>query len=458
MVVTIGIIGVSAIGIIGAKEIDRVATSASVQMVDSVLRDRQRNLARLVIDYAWWDETVENLITDPDLDWADINIGENFFEGFDIPLTLAIGGADTLVYVSDNGKRHDPSDYAGYLPGLSNIVAAARKSPVKTPEPSAGFVKIGNITYIVAAGIITPFEKWHPTYGSLTHKPVLVSLIPLDEDRLRIIAESYSLSDLTLHTSDVAAPAQTTTLQLRDFEGNVIANVAWKIEMPGSTMVENFTPGAIVILLIVIGVGVLFFRATTAANTYLHQQNDRLSTLSGELQKANSELESLSFRDGLTEIGNRRRFDEAIVTEWRRSARERLPLSLIFIDVDLFKNFNSEYGHAVGDNCLRYIAQAISASSNRASDTVARYGGEEFVILLPGVMLDGAVKIAETARSNVDALNIPHAGSDVADHVTISIGVASMLPAEGGDWKDLVKKADQKLYQAKSAGRNNVAS
>jgi diguanylate cyclase (GGDEF)-like protein/PAS domain S-box-containing protein len=174
-----------------------------------------------------------------------------------------------------------------------------------------------------------------------------------------------------------------------------------------------------------------------------------------QLAEANQQLNRLARQDGLTGAANRRHFDETLDAEFRRAKRDGSPLSLIMIDVDRFKLFNDRYGHPAGDDCLRKVAGAIKNLPVRAADLVARYGGEELAILLPGTPEAGATILAERARSAVRGLAIPHAGSE-ARLVTISLGVATLVPQQSGQPDDLVIAADKALYRAKEGGRDRV--
>lgn len=166
-------------------------------------------------------------------------------------------------------------------------------------------------------------------------------------------------------------------------------------------------------------------------------------------------LETLAGKDGLTEIDNRRSFDEMLEKEWRRSGRNGLPLSLAMIDVDFFKPFNDNYGHAHGDQALRTVANVLTWQLHRPADMAARYGGEEFVFLFPDTDAEGAKALAEKTRSAMAALALPHAHSPVAPHLTLSIGGATMIGSDGSPLA-LVEAADRLLYQAKAQGRNRV--
>ncbi|WP_107668967.1 diguanylate cyclase domain-containing protein [Cyanothece sp. BG0011] len=175
-----------------------------------------------------------------------------------------------------------------------------------------------------------------------------------------------------------------------------------------------------------------------------------------ELQQALRKLKSLVNLDGLTQIFNRRYFDEALYREWQRGRREKSEISLIICDVDYFKIYNETYGHLGGDSCLQTVAQTIRRQVKRPSDVVARYGGEEFVILLPNTDLNGALILAEMIRNAIETMNIPHENSLVSDHVTISMGVSCKIPKQIEQYQELIKEADNALYEAKENGRNCI--
>jgi diguanylate cyclase (GGDEF)-like protein len=174
--------------------------------------------------------------------------------------------------------------------------------------------------------------------------------------------------------------------------------------------------------------------------------------LQGDLLRASALL------DGLTGVANRRKFDEDVQTDWRQCLRETAPLSLVLIDIDYFKLYNDRYGHQAGDNCLKLVAKALAETLRRPYDKLARYGGEEFACLLPKTELAGASAIAERMQTRVSGLRVEHLGSDVDQVVTISLGVASMVPTPSITPELLLKAADQQLYEAKRTGRARVCA
>jgi len=174
------------------------------------------------------------------------------------------------------------------------------------------------------------------------------------------------------------------------------------------------------------------------------------------LEEANKKLQYLANIDGLTQIANRRSFDETLNREWCRATREQQPLSLILCDVDYFKAYNDYYGHLQGDECLIQVAQAISQVVRRPADLVARYGGEEFVVILPNTDGSGAVQVAQLIQEQIRQLQSPHVKSDVSPYITLSLGISSIIQSCKMSSEQLVNAADRALYQAKQQGRNQI--
>ena len=172
------------------------------------------------------------------------------------------------------------------------------------------------------------------------------------------------------------------------------------------------------------------------------------------LEASNQRLAQQTHMDELTSLANRRRFYQALTTEWQRAARSAAPLSLLMVDIDHFKKYNDNYGHLAGDECLRQVAGVLNRCVRRAGELVARYGGEEFVLLLPGADMAHACEVAQICLDLMDKESVPHAASPTAALVTLSIGVACAMPdAMLDDPASLVNAADAAMYRAKSSGR-----
>lgn len=198
--------------------------------------------------------------------------------------------------------------------------------------------------------------------------------------------------------------------------------------------------------------------AKVRAMQRIAQMRYSLLVLTRRLDEANRELTRLSAVDGLTGIANRRQFDEFLGREWARGMRHESEISLLMCDIDFFKQYNDLYGHPAGDECLRRVAEALSARLKRPTDLVARYGGEEFAAILPDTSAEGALQLADAMRDDIERLAIPHAAGK-GGVVTLSVGAAWRMPnRDTPSSSSLLKAADEALYQAKYAGRNCVVA
>jgi diguanylate cyclase (GGDEF)-like protein len=176
------------------------------------------------------------------------------------------------------------------------------------------------------------------------------------------------------------------------------------------------------------------------------------------MKHAEAALRDLAGLDGLTGLPNRRTFDDVLAKEWSRSSRSGAPLSLLMIDIDHFKRFNDNFGHAGGDKCLETIANVIANSVRRIGDLPARYGGEEFALILPATDIHGALIVAENLRRSVEAREIRHPGNSASPFVTASIGAAAVLAPPNANAGEIIRFADQALYRAKALGRNRACA
>lgn len=194
-------------------------------------------------------------------------------------------------------------------------------------------------------------------------------------------------------------------------------------------------------------------RSLQIQNAKLQREIEQRQRAEAALQTANQELQRLATLDSLTQIANRRRFDEFLDKAWRISAREQVPLSLLLCDVDFFKLYNDSQGHQAGDECLHQVAQALQRSVKRPADLVARYGGEEFAVVLPNTHQTGALTVADNIQMIIKELAIAHSQSLISEYITLSIGVSCIIPNHTLSPEALIRAADQALYQAKGTGR-----
>lgn len=194
--------------------------------------------------------------------------------------------------------------------------------------------------------------------------------------------------------------------------------------------------------------------ARKARELELLETTNLLERTNQQLQESNERLQRMASVDGLTGVANRRYFDEYFAKEWRRAARLSQRIALIMIDIDFFKRYNDTYGHLQGDECLKQVAKGLNLPLKRPLDLIARYGGEEFVVMLPDTDIDGALEVARQLQEAIHELQLPHSGSHIASYVTLSMGVASLVPHKDISSDLLISHADKALYQAKTDGRN----
>ncbi len=183
----------------------------------------------------------------------------------------------------------------------------------------------------------------------------------------------------------------------------------------------------------------------------------KMLSIREELQIANEKLQKIAARDHLTGLYNRQEFERVSVREWNNAIRYDTPISMMMVDIDNFKNYNDNYGHLSGDNCLQKISASIDSALKRPRDFLARFGGEEFVLVLPDTDSAGAQHIGEQVRKAVIEQNIPHNFSDVAQIVTVSIGIATTKEPEFNVYEDLLDEADKALYKSKKDGKNKCS-
>ncbi|MFO7932144.1 MAG: diguanylate cyclase [Desulfosalsimonas sp.] len=266
---------------------------------------------------------------------------------------------------------------------------------------------------------------------------------------------SLQLDSACRPATEIRAEAQQEAVVSEDSifsrEDRVIENaeaVAGSAEFSGNPLLQPYQE--------LLGEYKKLFRQTRRLVKMSDRMQKNLNELNEELEANKEILSRMSYVDGLTQIANRRRFNEYIEAEWKRGLRNGSPLAMVLLDLDHFKPYNDNYGHSAGDMCLVEVAGVLSGTVKRPGDLVARYGGEEFAILLPETDVSGAITVASEARFNVEAAGLVHEYSTIAGVVTVSIGVAAMLPDRARYYQELVDAADQQLYAAKEAGRNQV--
>ena len=289
-----------------------------------------------------------------------------------------------------------------------------------------------------------------------------ISLIKSEQIKFQYMLEGHDTNWIDAGTRRTAhysyLPPGTYTFHVRAANSDGIwsaQNAVVKLEMW-----PFFYQTKLFMLFVILGATVLLFVLWKVSVRQLEAREKKLSRLvaerTAELAWANENLQALANSDGLTKIGNRRRFESFLLDEWHRAVRFKTEISLIMIDIDHFKLYNDTYGHQAGDECLQRAAEAFAAAIKRPTDLVARFGGEEFAIVLGGTDAFGALQIAEEAVANLRELRIPHGASQTSEFLTVSAGIATMFGKFDRSEIDLVEAADRALYMAKNSGRDRI--
>ncbi len=290
----------------------------------------------------------------------------------------------------------------------------------------AAYARVPGTSWFVVSTI--PLDKLTAEAKAVRNQIVLIGLLCF----------LFSIALALVIARSIAAPLERLVHGMRETE---TGNYAVRMNADGSDELTVLTNK--------------FNEMASRVDQHNEQLEARVRERTHALEDANSKLAALSLTDSLTGIANRRRFDEALAVELKRAARARIPLALMMIDVDFFKNYNDFYGHQEGDSCLRRVARLLQAHARRASDLVARYGGEEFVMIAADTDYDSAQALAESMRATLAALQMEHERSPLAC-VTISIGVVTLVPDEDLTPEALVRMADKAMYRAKEQGRDQV--
>ena len=286
-----------------------------------------------------------------------------------------------------------------------------------------------------------------------------------------ILASAISLYLLCISKDSLAGPYLTSMAMTVMFSHSVAQLRFWMaiildiLIVIGTAVALNFMPSAPLEVMIPVGMVLISTVTFTLFGCYSLERDERQnwllrlreSNLLNALRMANERLEKISRSDLLTQVANRRHFDEFLTQVWDRAQVNGNEVSLIMIDVDHFKAYNDQYGHPAGDECLRQIASALKRRLRRPGDLVARFGGEEFIAVLTGTTLPIALQAADRIKVAIERLHLPHLGSQTNSFVTVSVGVASMRPKDQGTTrKALIVQVDEALYKAKNSGRNRV--
>jgi len=406
--------------------LDKSTRANLMQRVEVSLEVESERMQVLLAEYTYWDEAYQNLIIQPDAEWADLNIGSYMTENLGMDLTLAVTGAGKPTFTFIDGKP-------GNLPlkklldaGLQKLLDESRKGSGTKPSPVSGYIKIGRNNYSVAVDQFVPEQDGNDPYDG----SYLVVAKRMDQPLLEEIAQLYRLPPIRFLTNFLLEDKQ--HLALTDPFGQTIAVIGWPNPTPAGNMLAGKLPILILLLLIM----------AALTRWVLYTEAERRKSYENMLH-------NLATTDSLTDIYNRREFLRLAEGELARSRRYGDPLAMVMLDVDNFKQINDTQGHHAGDQVLVQLANCISRNL-RDIDIFGRLGGEEFAILLPMTDHTQALETAERLRKSLTGTQI--SADDQAMQVTASFGVAGL--DDDGTLGQILRRADTALYEAKRQGRN----
>ena len=359
--------------------------------------------------------------------------------------------------------------------GFDQLSEASRADLITRARDSAGLAMSSKVDSLIQSNdsetvlLALPIYRG-PTTTVLQRRESLQGVVLAQIDLGRLVRNrlnsnqrwvfSYELLDVTDSGSPISLIRSGSPAENSQFNKTVVemGGRTWKIRADIDPEIYLHRQFFFPLLVFLAGTGLFGILAFS-----LIQSNRQRKLIEAEvvertrsLDEANKKLATLSTTDDLTGLQNRRSAYNNLKLEWQRHIRDGLKLSAMMIDIDYFKNYNDTYGHLAGDQCLKTVADVLAAEINRPADIVARYGGEEFLAILPNTDEESDT-LAERCRKSVERLRISHEKSAISDYVTISIGIATLIPDDSNDMSDLIEKADLALYEAKTQGRNRVA-
>jgi len=399
-------------------------------ILSKVVDDKLNQLAILTKDYAYWDETIKHAYKNQEQGWIDENIGIYLTETFGITDVFVINKDDEAVLTLNNGVNDQSKYLKVNKQALYLLMTNARKSGA-VPEPVSGILIIDGIPALVGVSVISP-ENNIPFPPP---RPLLVMAIRMDNNYLQQLSQQYRLRELSF-TSDLKAAKGISFITIKNSLGDVLGKLTWQSENPGNMVLDEIQLPVFILLVFIILVIIFIIKAFRNTET--------------QLQQAYLDLEYNANHDPLTGLANRRLFNELLIKTIQSVKRDNNNCAMLYIDLDDFKHINDTYGHHEGDLLLVAIANLLM-DCVRESDIVARIGGDEFVVLLLNISTQQDIKTM--TQKIITCMTRPINISNRTVEIGASVGI-TMIPADGIQPDELLRKTDMALYKAKHSGRN----
>jgi diguanylate cyclase (GGDEF)-like protein len=422
------------------------SSSVSEKIYQSIYLAEVDSLRTVVLDYSYWTDAVQAISNGLDEAFLSDNYGEYFSEAFSVDGVAIYSPQGTLVATTTKGQVDMPPNTTYEQPIFKALFERAIQTDYAAPSPVTIVAKLNEQPHLVAASVFTP-----SSYTAEFPKPELYGVLlvtrPIGHALLQDWQNKYNLYDLKIVDANQYIAEDYISAPLHDIDGQVIYNMIWKPDLPGSRFIKELVPTTVTIIFVMIFVFIFFgFQINNYIRLTLHAAN--------ELELHKDELHNLAHYDTITHLPNRLLGMDRLTQALKASVRNETLTAVLFIDLDHFKPVNDTYGHEVGDKLLTEIGKRFNSCIRSGIDTVSRLGGDEFIIILANInrhedVLTVAEKIVTTLAQEVviDGIRI---------HVTGSVGVAitddsTLLPL------DMIKLADTAMYKAKESGKNRYS-
>lgn len=415
------------------SQVNQESRNAIQNHVTATIDDKLQQQATLTKDYAYWDDTIKNAYLKQDADWIDANIGTYLTETFNITDLFILTPSDMPVLTLKDGKADNSNFNTIRFEDLNSVVEQARKSGPE-PVPAADLVMINGVPALMGACVLT----WENQAPFPAPRPVLITAIRLDKDYLDKLSKQFRLKNIGF-TTNSAVDETMSFINLKNSLELTIGKLYWTSEKPGNMVLSKIQIPLLTLLGIIILITTLIIKAFR--NTELR------------LAHAYHELEYHANHDPLTGLANRRLFNELLVQTIHIAKRDRTHCAMLSLDLDDFKSVNDTFGHHAGDHLLVTIAKRAKECI-RESDVIARVGGDEFIILLNNT--GSHADIEAMAKKILTCLSQPLKTGNSEIHPSVSIGI-TIIPDDGIDTDELLRKADVALYRCKNRGRNTYS-
>lgn len=479
-------------------DVERQHAMVNIERIEAHIQNEIRLLERLNYDWSAWDDTYDFVETS-DQDYIDGNLNAETFQNLETDVVLILNTKQELVW---GGVFEFTDEGAEIISTEASILEAVEFfSPFiddidfnvhPDRQVNSGVIIYGDKPVIYAIRPVLDSQSEGPArgfllFGKTISEQVLASIqsqLRLDF-LLKVIAQNKKIEDSEYHFDYISDDLLEIS---KTYFSNEVAVFELSTQLPREITRSglhsvNYALSTLLIVLLIsaVGISVLLNRNILRPLTNLKQRiqeiafkndyslrievesNDEVGVISSELnhmlsiiEQNHKDLEDLTITDALTGVANRLALDKKLSREWNVCRRYEYSLAVLIIDIDHFKLFNDTYGHQRGDVCIRAVAQTIEECLKRSNDMVARFGGEEFVVVLPGHDVETAKQVAQLIQQSIKERNIEHEHSPFDQRLTLSIGIAAVLPSHKTSIDGLIKQADAALYEAKNSGRNCI--